>query len=59
LDIDIEGLKQKRRNVERIKEVHLPEEFRILNKLKAISQESFYLWAIATKVIQEGESDPG
>ena len=53
LDIDIKGLKQNRGDVERIKDVLLPEEFGILNKLKQISPKSFYLWAIATKVIQE------
>lgn len=51
LDTDIEGLKQNRGDVERIIDVLLPGEFGILNKLKAISPESFYLWAIATEVI--------
>lgn len=51
LDTDIEGLKQNRGDVERIMDVLLPGEFVILNKLKAISPESFYLWAIATEVI--------
>jgi len=51
LDTDIEGLKQNRGDVERIMDVLLPGEFGILNKLKAISPESFYLWAIATEVI--------
>ena len=53
LDMDIGELKQNRGDVERIKDVLLPRGFDILNKLKAISPESFYLWAIATKVIQE------
>jgi len=56
LDMDIEGLKQNKGDVERIMDVLLPEEFSILNKLKAISPESFYLWAVATKVMQEGEN---
>ena len=51
LDMDIGKLKQNRGDVEKIKGVLLPWEFDILNKLKAISPESFYLWAIATKVI--------
>ncbi len=51
LDTDIERLKQNRGDVEKIADVLLPGEFVILNKLKAISPESFYLWAIATKVI--------
>jgi len=49
LDIDIEKLRQNRRNVEKIKDAFLPEKFGILNKLKSISPESFYLWAIATE----------
>ncbi|KAF5434345.1 hypothetical protein C5S35_14525 [Candidatus Methanophagaceae archaeon] len=57
MDIDIEGLKQNRGDVERIRDVLLPGEFGILNKLKVISPESFYLWAIATEVIRVGESD--
>ena len=52
LDIDIGGLTQNRGlDVERIKDVLLPEEFGILNKLKQSSPKSFYLWAIATEVI--------
>jgi len=51
LDMDIGKLKQNRGDVEKIKGVLFPWEFDILNKLKAISPESFYLWAIATKVI--------
>ena len=57
LDMNIEGLKQNRGDVDRIKDFSLPNDFSILNKLKAISPESFYLWAVATEVIQEGESD--
>jgi len=57
LDMDIEGLKQNRGDVDRIKDISLPNDFRVLNKLKAISPESFYLWAIATKVMQKDESD--
>jgi len=49
LDIDLEKLKQDRRDVNRIKDIYLPEKFNILNKLKTISPENFYLWAIATK----------
>ena len=57
LDMDIGGLKQNRGDVERIKDVLLPGEFDILNKLKAISPGSFYLWAVATGVIQDGENE--
>lgn len=49
LDIDMEELKQDRRDINRIKGIYLPEEFGILNRLKAISPESFYLWAVATE----------
>jgi len=52
LDIDIERSKQDRENIDRIKDVYLPGGLGVLNKLKVISPESFYLWAIATKVIQ-------
>ena len=55
--MNIESPKQNKGDVERIKDVLLPEKFGILNKLKAISLESFYLWAEATEVIPEGESD--
>ena len=37
--------------LQKIKDRNLSGEFRNLNKLKYISPESFYLWAIATKVI--------
>jgi len=57
LDTDIERLKQNRGDVERLKDVLLPEEFGILNKLKVISPESFYLWTVATEVMPEDESD--
>lgn len=51
LKIDIEKLRQTRRDIEKIKNIQLPGKFTILNKLKSISPESFYLWAVATKVI--------
>ena len=35
----------------KIKDVDLPDDLNIINKLKVISPESFYLWAITTKVI--------
>ncbi|NQE44500.1 hypothetical protein C5S31_00575 [ANME-1 cluster archaeon GoMg2] len=57
LDMDIEVLKQNRGDVERLKDVLLPEEFGILNKLKVISPESFYLWTVATEVMPEDEND--
>ena len=51
LDIDIKKIKLDKKYLDKIKDVDLPEDFNILNKLKVISPESFYLWAIATKVI--------
>jgi len=52
LDVDIEMLKQGGRDADRIKNIYLQGKFSVLNKLKIISPRSFYLWAMATKVIQ-------
>ncbi|MBA7588561.1 hypothetical protein ES708_30621 [subsurface metagenome] len=49
--IDIKGLKLDKKYIGKIKDINLPDEFTILNKLKVVSPESFYLWAIATKTI--------
>ena len=51
LDIDIKKIKLDKKYLDKIKDVDLPEDFNILNKLKVISPESFYLWAVATKTI--------
>ena len=51
LETDIEKLRKNRRDVEKIKAINIPEKFGIINKLKSISPESFYLWAIATNAI--------
>lgn len=51
LNIDIKGLKLDKKYIGKIKDINLPDEFSILNKLKVVSPESFYLWAIATKII--------
>ena len=51
LNIDIKGLKLDKKYIGKIKDINLPDEFNILNKLKVVSPESFYLWAIATKTI--------
>jgi hypothetical protein len=50
LDINLENLKLGRKHFYKIKDINLPNEFNILNKLKAVSPESFYLWSIATKI---------
>lgn len=52
MDIDIREIRNNRDNIDRIKNIVLPEDYNILNKLKTISPESFYLWAIATKVLE-------
>jgi len=51
-DIDITKVRRDRNNLERIRNISLPKNFNILNKLKRISPKSFYLWAVALKVIK-------
>jgi len=51
LNINIGNLKLGRKYFDTIKDINLPNEFNILNKLKVVSPESFHLWAIATKTI--------
>jgi hypothetical protein len=51
LDVDITTTKTDMNILEKIKDINLMGEFEILNKLKIISPESFYLWAVATKAI--------
>ncbi len=51
LDVDINKIKTNKNILEKIKDVDLPEDLNIINKLKVISPESFYLWAVATKAI--------
>lgn len=51
LNVNVENLKLERKYFDTIKDINLPNEFNILNKLKVVSPESFYLWAIATKII--------
>lgn len=52
LDIDIEGLRKNRKDVDRIRSITLTGQHEILNKLKRISPESFYLWAILNKTMK-------
>ena len=47
LDIDINGIRKSRNNLDKIKKISLADNYSILNKLKRISPESFYLWAAA------------
>jgi len=51
LDIDIKKIKLDKKYLDKIKDVDLPDDLNTLNKLKIISLESFYLWAVVTKVI--------
>ena len=51
LDTDIKKIKLDRKYLDKINDVNLSGEFEILNKLKVISPESFYLWAIAANLI--------
>jgi hypothetical protein len=54
LDLDINTVKKNRTNIEQMKNINLPKEHAILNKLKSISPASFYLWAIVTQTIKPG-----
>ena len=51
LNVDIVSLRKGRDDLKLIKEVNLEDEHAILNKLKRISPESFYLWAIVCGLI--------
>ena len=51
-DIDITEVRRDRNNLERIRNISLPKNYNILNKLKRISPKSFYFWAVALKVIK-------
>lgn len=51
LNINIEEIRKNRKNLDKIKDVMLPDDYNILNKLKKISPESYYLWAVALKTI--------
>lgn len=54
LDFDMEKLRENIKNVDRIKNINLEVGYSILNKLKSISPESFYLWAISTEMLNYG-----
>ena len=49
---DIKELELKEKDIAKIREIELKNKFAILNKLKPISPESFYLWNIATELIE-------
>jgi hypothetical protein len=51
LDTDIKKIKLDKKYLDKIKDVDLPDDLNIINKLKVIFPESFYLWAIATNSI--------
>jgi len=49
---DIKELEFKEKDIANIREIELKNKFTILNKLKPISPESFYLWNIATELME-------
>ena len=51
LDIDINKIKLAEKYLDKIKDIDLPDNLNIINKLKIISPESFYLWAITVNLI--------
>ncbi|MFC2165401.1 nucleotidyl transferase AbiEii/AbiGii toxin family protein [Acidobacteriota bacterium] len=51
LDVDFEEIRKNRQNLEIIKDMNLKDNYIILNKLKKISPDSFYLWARALNLI--------
>jgi len=51
LNIKIDETRIKRKNVKIVKDISLTGDYNILNKLKSISPESLYLWAITSGVI--------
>lgn len=52
LDLNMGKLKEDKNKLEKIKDINLTKDYNILNKLKRISSESFYLWAVALKVVK-------
>ena len=52
ISFDIKELEFKEKDISKIREIELKNDFVILNKLKPISPESFYLWCIATELIE-------
>ena len=51
LDVDIKKIKLDKTYLDKIKDVDLPDDLNTINKLKVISPESFYLWAVATNLV--------
>lgn len=52
LAVNLDEIRADRGNIEKIKSIFLTESYSILNKLKAISPESFYLWSIVAGTIK-------
>ena len=52
LDFDIESFRKNIGNTDRIKDLSLPDNYRILDKFKKIAPQSFHLWLITTGVIR-------
>ncbi len=51
LDVDFGEIRKNRQGLEIIKNINLTDNYSILNKLRKISPDSFYLWAFALKAI--------
>jgi len=50
--IALEEIRKERRNIEVIRDITFKDKYKILNKLKSISPESFYFWSIVTQSIK-------
>ena len=50
--IALEEIRKERRNIEVIRDLTFKDKYKILNKLKSISPESFYFWSIVTQSIK-------
>ncbi len=51
LDVDFGEIRKNRQDLDKIIKISLTDNYSILNKLKKISPDSFYLWAYAIKAI--------
>ncbi|MBE0461204.1 MAG: nucleotidyl transferase AbiEii/AbiGii toxin family protein [Candidatus Aminicenantes bacterium] len=50
--VDLGEIRQNRKNMDKIKNISLPMSYNILNKLKAISPESYYLWSVVAGMMK-------
>jgi len=49
--MDIKKIRKDMNDLGKIEGINLPSDYNILNKLKNVSAESFYLWAVALKAL--------